>query len=207
MAASSNDALLDKAEINDVLLTWGQARDRGEWDTLRACFQPDATIHIAWISDTAEEFVRRSADILAEWKEGESSKHFIGGGQITLNANRAYSRCHVNLISRLSADGIPFDWEFWGQFHDLFERREDGVWRIFKRTMVYEKDRLDPVIAGQQPDGYFDAATLESHPHQIRFLAWRLSLTGRKPVDDVVLARTEDETRLIDECRNWIESS
>ena len=58
MAVSSKDALSDKAEINDVLLTWGQARDRGEWDTLRACFQPDATIHIAWISDTAEEFVR-----------------------------------------------------------------------------------------------------------------------------------------------------
>ena len=66
---------------------------------------------------------------------------------------------------------------------------------------------LDPVIAGRLPADYFDAAALDSHPHQIRSLAWRLSLTGRKPVEDVVLARTEGETGLIDECRNWIESS
>ena len=91
MAASSSDALSDKAEINDVLLTWGQARDRGEWDTLRACFQPDATIHIAWISDTAEEFVRRSADMLAEWKEGESSKHF--GASSTIYSSAAKMAC------------------------------------------------------------------------------------------------------------------
>ena len=141
----SLQAVIDRSEINDLLMRWGQARDRGEWETLRDCYHPDGTMHIAWISDSADEFVRRSEGMLSNERARGFSKHFIGPGRIQLNGRRAFSQCHVNLITRVTMDELDFDWEFWGQFFDWLERCDDGQWRIFKRTMVYEKDRLDPV--------------------------------------------------------------
>ncbi len=118
------------------------------------CFQPDATIHIAWMSSPATEFVERSAGMLAEYKDGEHAKHVIGSGRVQLNGARAYAQCHVNLVTRVFVDDILFDWEFRSQFHDLVEKRANGAWRFFRRTMVYEKDRLDPVHPGLQHVGF-----------------------------------------------------
>ncbi|MBT4588669.1 MAG: nuclear transport factor 2 family protein, partial [Rhodospirillaceae bacterium] len=122
-------AAVDRQEINELLMMWGQARDRAEWDNLRHCFQPDGTINIAWISGPASEFIDKSSERLAEFKAGEYSKHVISPGRIQLNGRRAISQCHVNHVTRVIVDGHEFDWEFWGQFHDLIEKREDNVWR------------------------------------------------------------------------------
>ena len=200
----SLQAVIDRSEINDLLMRWGQARDRGEWETLRDCYHPDGTMHIAWISDSAEEFVRRSEGMLSNERARGFSKHFIGPGRIQLNGRRAFSQCHVNLITRVTMDELDFDWEFWGQFFDWLERRDDGQWRIFKRTMVYEKDRLDPVEPAKIPAGYMEAMDLDRYPHQLRFMYWRTGKEGRKPVDDLVLAKTPEATKLTDDSLAWL---
>jgi hypothetical protein len=197
-------ALLDKAEINDVLITWGQARDRGEWDILRNCFQPDATIHIAWISGPASEFIERSADMLKEFKDGEHAKHFVGPGRVQLNGARAYSQSHVNFVTRVIVDDILFDWEFWGQFHDLVEKRADGAWRIFRRTMVYEKDRLDPVHPERMPEGYLEAMDLSGYAPAVRFLSWRNERAGRPAPRDPLTVNSEGEVGLIGWSLDWL---
>lgn len=197
-------AVVDRSEINNLLINWGQARDRGEWDLLRDCYHPDGTMHIAWISDSGEEFVRRSAGMLANEKERGFSKHFIGPGRIQLNDRRAFSQCHVNLITRVAFDGIEFDWEFWGQFYDWLEKRDDDQWRIFKRTMVYEKDRLDPVDPTKLPAGYYEAMNLDDHPHQVRYLYWRTAKDGRTPVEDMVLVKTPEAAKLLDDSMAWL---
>lgn len=198
------EAAVDRQEINDLLMNWGQARDRGEWETLRDCYHADATMHIAWISDTAEEFVRQSEGMLATAKERGFTKHSIGPGRIQLNGRRAFSQCHVNLISRAAFDGIDFDWEFWGQFFDLLEKRDDGRWRILKRTLVYEKDRLDPVDPAQVPDGYHAAMELDRYPPQLRYIHWRNARDGRTPVDDMVLVKTPEADQLLADSMEWL---
>ena len=204
MDAGRLQAAVDRQEINDLLVNWGQARDRGEWDALRDCYHPDGTMHIAWISGAAEEFVRRSEGMLANEKARGSSKHFIGAGRIRLNGNRAFSQSHVNLITRVRFDDVEFDWEFWGQFFDLLEKRADDRWRIFRRTMVYEKDRLDPVDPTKVPQGYYAAMNLDAHPRQVRYLHWRLAKEGRKPLDDMVLAGTPSADRLLEDSLEWL---
>ncbi len=195
---------VDRQEINDLLMIWGQARDRAEWDTLRNCFQPDGQINIAWISGPASEFIDKSSERLAEFKEGEYSKHVISPGRIQLNGRRAFSQCHVNHVTRVIVDDHEFDWEFWGQFLDLVEKREDGIWRLYNRTMVYEKDRLDPVHPEQLPDGYFDDTEFSEFLPQVRFLGWRLKKKGIPAAKNLLTINSPEEATLIENSRQWL---
>jgi hypothetical protein len=125
-------------EITDLLIRWGHGRDSDDWETLADCFHEDATIHISWISGSAKDFVAFSQAISAARKPGMHLKHVISGPWIKIKRERAFSQCHVNLYSRQTIEEYEFDLQSWLRFFDLLERR-DGVWRIVKRTAVYEK--------------------------------------------------------------------
>jgi len=200
------NAAADRQEINELLMNWGQARDRAEWENLRNCFQPDGTIDIAWISGPASEFVDNSAERLAEFKQGEYSKHVMSPGRIQLNGNRAFSQCHFNHISHVIVNGHEFDWEFWGQFFDLIEKREDGVWRLFNRTMVYEKDRLDAVHPDALLEGYFDDTDFAEFLPEVRFLSWRLKKNNIPAAKKLLIINSPEEAALIDNSLNWLVS-
>jgi SnoaL-like domain len=134
----------DEHQIASLLIRWGHARDSNDWETLAGCFHDDATIHISWISGSAKDYIARSRAMAAARKPGEHSKHLISGPWIRVNRDHVFSRCHVNLYIRAVMDGHEFDVQSWLRFFDLLEKR-DNVWRIVKRTAVYEKDRLEPV--------------------------------------------------------------
>ena len=142
--------------------------------------------------------------MLAEFKPGEHGKHQIGRARITVAGNRATSECHVELLRRVVADPFDFDAITWGRFFDLFEKREDDVWRIVRRTMVYEKDRLDPVNPADVPDGYFEAMDLSIYPPACKILCFRLSLVGRAPMENIVQAGSEAEAHLKQEALSWL---
>ena len=131
-----NENLVAKQEIEQVITDWGFARDQGDWKLLSSCFQPDATIHISWFSGSVQEFIERSAVMLSENKPGEVTKHNFGRTRIRVAGQRAVSESHVELLKRVVADPFDYDTQTWGRFYDHLEKREDGLWRIFKRTMV-----------------------------------------------------------------------
>ena len=197
-------AAIDRQEINELLMMWGQARDRAEWDNLRNCFQPDGQINIAWISGPASEFIDKSSERLSEFKAGEYSKHVISPGRIQLNGARAFSQCHVNHVTRVIVEGHEFDWEFWGQFFDLIERREEGVWRLVNRTMVYEKDRLDAVHPDQLPEGYFDDTDFSDFLPEVRFLGWRLQKKNIPAAKNLLTINSPEEMALIENSLKWL---
>jgi hypothetical protein len=196
--------IADEHEIDRVLSAWAFARDCGDWDILSNCFQPDATINISWFSGPAADFVERSKDMLAEFKPGEHGKHQIGRARIIVEGNRATSECHVQLLRRVIGDPFDFDAITWGRFFDHFENREDGVWRIHRRTMVYEKDRLDPVNPADVPAGFFEALDLSAFPPACQVLCYRLSLVGRAPMDNIVQVGSEAEAQLKKDAVDWL---
>ena len=207
MADKRSRAATDREEILDLLMTWGYSRDRGEWEMLRNCFHTDGTIHIAWISGTGSEFVDKSSKRLAEYEEGEYEKHVFSPPYIQLNGKRAISTIHVQHISRVIVDGREFDWDFWGQFHDLIEKREDGIWRLFRRTMVYERDRLDPVHPERLPGGYFDDIEFNAFRSPVRFLDWRLKKFGVQAATSIVTINTVEESELIKNKFAWLQDA
>ncbi len=199
-------AAVDAREITDLIMRWGQARDRGDWDVLRDCFHGDGTIQIAWITGSGHEFVDKSAQRLSEFGKGEHAKHIMATPNTSLNGKRAFCQTHVNHCARVIVDGLEFDWEFWGQFFDLEERRKDGIWRLFRRTMVYEKDRLDAVHGEAIPVGYFDAAAFAGFPPEVRFLSWRLAKNGIPPSNNIITVNSPEEVALLAESKAWLDA-
>ena len=196
-------AVQDEQEIAGLLIRWGHARDCDDWDTLAACFHDDATIHISWISAPAREFVARSKAIAAQRPAGSHTKHLITGPWIQVSGDRAFSRCHVNLYVRAAIGGHAVDVEAWFQFFDLLDRR-DGVWRIAKRTGVYEKDRLDPVDPRAIPDEFPDDKDLSPYPASAKHLCYLQEQMGRPTVADIVSIYSAEEDALRETGARWL---
>jgi hypothetical protein len=159
----------DEYQIARLLLRWGHARDSDDWETLVGCFHDDATIHISWISGSVKDYIARSRLMAAVRKSGEHSKHLISGPWIHVHGDHAFSRCHANLYIRTTIDGHEFDLQSWIRFFNLLERR-DNVWRIVKRTGVYEKDRIEPVDPRGVSKEFFANMDLAAFPASAKFL-------------------------------------
>lgn len=193
---------LDDRAISRVVIGWGFARDREDWERLRACYHPDGEMDISWTKGTAGEFVERLRG-RPPMREGEHQKHQVGPPDIRLAGNRAVSECHVTLYSRLIIDEIEFDFTAWIRFFDLFERRE-GAWQIAKRTAIYEKDRMDPLNPAEVPEGYFAAMALSEYPASCKFMCYRHSKHGRRPAPGIVSAGSGAEAGLREESKAWL---
>jgi SnoaL-like domain len=196
----------DEHQIASLVIRWGHARDSDDWETLAGCFHEDATIHISWISGPAKDFIARSRAMAAARKPGEHTKHVISGPWIRINRDRAFSRCHVNLYIRSTVDGHEFDLQSWFRFFDLLERR-DNVWRIVKRTAVYEKDRLEPVDPRGVPKDFFADMNLSAFPASAKFLCYRQLRSGRSPSTNIISAYSDEERALREESGRWLENA
>ena len=76
---------------------------------------------------------------------------------------------------RAKTPAAEVDTTSWARFYDFVEQR-DGRWRIWKRTAVYEKDRVDPVDRAALPGAFFEG--LERYPTELKFLASSLARMG-----------------------------
>jgi hypothetical protein len=199
-------AMEDEYQIASLLIRWGHARDSDDWETLAGCFHDDATIHISWISGLAKDFVAGSRAMAAARKPGDHTKHFISGPWIRINRDRAFSRCHANLYIRAVMDGHEFDLQSWLRFFDLLEKG-DNVWRIVKRTAVYEKDRLEPVDPRGVPKDFFDDMDLSAFPASAKFLCYRQLRGGRSPSTDIISVYSDEERALKEEGERWLENA
>ena len=203
----TKDSTQDKSEIADLLIRWGYARDCADWETLRQCFHDDATIHISWISGPATTFVERSIAMTAARKPGAHNKHIIESPWVLIDGDRAFARTHATLYIRGDMEGQAVDVTSWLRFFDLLECR-DNVWRLVKRSGVYEKDRLDPVDPRGFPDGFFDGMDLSRYPESAKFLCYMLQRAGFPPSsENIVSVFSEGEQKLLNEGQAWLSSA
>jgi len=196
----------DEIQIASLLVRWGHARDSDDWESLAGCFHDDATIQISWISGPAQDFVARSRAMAAARKPGDHIKHLISGPWIQIDRDRAFSRSHANLYIRTTIDGHEFDLQSWVRFFDLLERR-DNLWRIVKRTAVYEKDRMELVDPRGLPKEFFNGMDLSAFPASAKFLCYWLQRTGFPPSTSTIISvYSEQERALKHACESWLEN-
>ena len=129
---------------------------------------------------------------------GDHIKHLISGPWIRVTGDHAFSRCHANLYIRTTIDGHEFDLQSWIRFFDLLERR-DNVWRIVKRTAVYEKDRMDPVDPRGVSKDFFVDMELSAFPASAKFLCYWLQRSGFSPSIDIISVYSDRERALKEE--------
>ena len=159
--------------------------------------------HISWISGPAKDFITRSQVMATTRKPGEHIRHVISGPWIRVNRDRAFSRCHANLYIRTTLDGHEFDLQSWLRFFDLLERR-DNIWRIVKRTAVYEKDRLEPVDPRGVPKDFFTNMDLSAFPASAKFLCYWLQRIGFSPATGIISVYSDEERALTKEGERWL---
>ena len=202
--ASEMARLVDEFEVRRVRQVWAFARDHGEWETMRSCFHPDATVLVSWFSGTAQDFMARTVAMAAERSPEERSKHWFGNQRTQIKSDRAILETDALVLGRDVLDGYLFDSTFYVRMYDRMERRH-GVWRILRMVVIYDKDRLDPVVPGSVPASYFAQVPVSGPESGIAFMRFRQTKKGRTVPPNLVLGGTDGERRLKQETEAWLQ--
>ncbi|MAE05932.1 MAG: hypothetical protein CMH76_06335 [Nitrospinae bacterium] len=198
-------AAADKSEILEVAMRSHVCRDTGDWDTLKTCFHPDGRLTVSWFSGNAHDFIESSRNMMGGHHTGDSQKHFAGNPRVSLSGDRAVCEYYLTLNQRRTINVYEFDFQTWSSVVDLFERRE-GAWRVLARTMIYEKDRMDPHKPGEVPDSYFREMDLSPYPRALRYHCWRNEKSsGHPPTADIVIEGGERAKQTREAARRWLE--
>ncbi|HYY60809.1 MAG TPA: nuclear transport factor 2 family protein, partial [Burkholderiales bacterium] len=85
--------------------------------------------------------------------------------------------------------------------YDRFVRAA-GAWRIERREMIYEKDRLDPVDPAARM--VLDQAALARYPGGYRHLAYLQAAGGARITPELPVPGSEALARLYAEGESWL---
>ena len=194
----------DRSEIKDVLSVVNYARDAGLWEEWRQCYHPDASLTTSWFSGSRDEFVDAAKKMKIARHPGESQKRTVTNPWVRLAGARAVGEHDLILYQRRLIDGVELDFTTWSRVLALLEKR-DGAWRIWKRTNIYEKDRMDPHKPGEVPASYFEAMDLTPYPKALRYHCWRNEkFSGSPPSANLVMEGTEKSRAIREEARRWV---
>jgi SnoaL-like domain len=194
------DAREDKLAIAEVIQNWAIWRDTGDWENLRSTFHADGTMTATWFTGTADEFI---AGAKAGWSKPSRSAHFIGGSAIQIAGTRALAETRIILQLRDTLDDVEVDVTCYGRFYDRFEKRE-GAWKILRRGVIYEKDRIDPVRPGAALRLNDDI--LRRFPEGYRHVAYVQTIRGLKVATDRPTPRSPELEQLYGEAKAWLRS-
>jgi len=190
--------LQDQLAIAALAQRWALARDTGDWKNLRATAHPGATMTTTWFDGGFEDFIEACQ---ASWRKGSRSQHFLGGTVAEINGARALAQTRMSINVRSQLEGVEVDAVCTGRCCDRVERR-DGTWRIAKRSVIYEKDRIDPVDPGAVIS--LDRALLERFPEGYRHLAYLQTRNGAQVNPNLPTARGEALENFLREAQAWL---
>ena len=194
---------LDQIQICDVRRAWAFSLDLGEWERLRSCFHPDASITVSWYSGSLDGFIVRSQAMVATRKPEEHRKHWLGNMRSEINGTHAVLETDVLILIREFIDATLFDYTSYARFYDLLEKRA-GIWRIVEWNCIYDKDRLDPVATARECAFPGVQAVLEGPESGFAFMKLRQSKRGRTVPESAVIRDTEGERNLRRRGESWL---
>lgn len=141
--------LLDRIDIEDVLVRYYRGLDRFDEELMLSAFHPDAVEHHGGTAQgNAWEVSRRLLTIARPFST--SHIHFLTNLQVDFtDADAALTEAYVLAVSRKEDEQGRRDYVFMGRLVDRLERR-DGEWRIAHRLLVKDIDRIDSVTV--EPD-------------------------------------------------------
>ncbi|GAA1541430.1 hypothetical protein GCM10009827_071130 [Dactylosporangium maewongense] len=90
----------DVAAAGQVVLLERQARDRGWWDQMRACYWPDSTAALSWYTGDGPGFVDASRAMAAA---GNASVHRLSPPVVQVVGDRAFAEVPAAIEVRTDA--------------------------------------------------------------------------------------------------------
>jgi len=199
------EQIAEEYAVKRVRQVWAFARDHGEWETMRGCFHPEATVRVLWFSGPATTFFARTIEAAKERAPEEGSKHWFGNSRAWVKGDRALLETDAMVLVRNRLDGHLVDVTLYIRLYDRLERRS-GEWKILRMDAIYDRDRLDPVIPGSLPASLFESVNLAGPNAAIALMRWRIEKRGGKVPPDLPIGGTESEKRLRAEGEAWLEA-
>jgi 3-phenylpropionate/cinnamic acid dioxygenase small subunit len=140
-------ALVDRAEIENLLARYAAALDGHDWGLLATCFTTDARYRFAHAGDVVgfeaiAEVCRASLEPL------DASQHLIGSPHVEVEGDRARSRCSFQAQHvRREAEGGR-NYVVAGTYVDELCRTDAG-WRIERRELQRVWTDGNPAVLGR----------------------------------------------------------
>ena len=165
-------AVIDKAEITDVLTNFARGIDRIDENLLRSVMHHDATI------DLGPGVFQGSSGDYVHWVLGvlqgiRSSHHLIGNIRVELEGDTAlvesYFHAHIRIEKPIGREDVFLG----GRNLDRFERRPTGaagMWKIVHRKQIIDWARTEAVsdiFYHQNPDALWSYRTKTDVSYQM----------------------------------------
>jgi hypothetical protein len=192
---------LDRLAIRQLVEDWAVYRDARDWKRFAAVWHEPGRMNATWFRGTAAEFARVSQE---GFDRGVRILHFLGGGSIDVEGDRATAQTKMTITQRAQVEGVECDVVCTGRFYDFFERRQ-GRWGLVERQPIYEQDRLDPVDPTAAPE--LDRELLERFPVGYRHLAYLQTRIGYAVEPDLPGLTGRDLERLYARGAAWLAGS
>ncbi|MCY1167420.1 MAG: nuclear transport factor 2 family protein [Pseudomonadota bacterium] len=202
--SGNTNELLDQFQIAQLAQNWGNWRDTGEWDKLRNCYTPDATMVTTWYKGPASGFVDASIQGRARQPKDRGGLHIIGGSTSEINGNRATAETRITLLLRSVVHEKLVDITVYGRFLDCL-LKSGGQWRIQSREPVYDKDSLRPVDPGETL--VLDAKELAKYPAGFRHLAYVQSSEGASITLSIPDPYSNEEKAVYARGKEWLKGA
>jgi hypothetical protein len=137
------DVLFSRHEIEQVILALARATDRRDVEAIRRCYHADGFDDHGAFQGSGAEFAEWVPEALALFA---ATQHVLAPPRIELDGDVAHveTYCTAHHVYPESDPGGERDSIMGLRYLDRFERR-GGVWRLAKRTCVWDYTYIVPV--------------------------------------------------------------
>jgi hypothetical protein len=134
--------MLAKQQIHETVMRYCRGVDRLDAELLRTVYHPDGYDNHGAFRGNAEDFIKW---VIPEMRKlYKSTNHCICNELIEVRGDTGYCESYFVAYHRFDRDGREYDMIFGGRYIDKFERR-NGEWKILKRNVLHDWNRVDPV--------------------------------------------------------------
>jgi hypothetical protein len=204
MSDQAMQEVIDKFQIIEISTLAMHARDNARWDELASCYHADARVTVSWFNGTAAEFTAQSKAMMTTHDPKDTQRHMMSNPRVTLSGNRAVNEFYLVLHQGRVMDGYEFDFQTWSVTLDFFEKR-GGAWKISRRSMIYEKGRMDPRVPGSVPPSYYEGLDLSKYPEPVKFHCYRNErMSGHVP-RNLILKGSPEEKAARQAAADWLQ--
>jgi 3-phenylpropionate/cinnamic acid dioxygenase small subunit len=131
--AATLQTLVDRAEIQDLLVRYATAIDARRWDGLDAVFLPDARLDYRSAGGIEGPYPEVKDWLAAVLPMFRVTQHLVLNSRVELDGDEGRGTTAFHNPNEATIDGEPWIFTVGGTYHDRFVRTDAG-WRIARRV-------------------------------------------------------------------------
>ena len=201
MIQTDPNHLMDQLRIAQLLQDWCTWRDAGDWQALRTCYTPDATMVTSWYDGSASGFIDASLQGRKRQAGDRGAHHVFGGTTVHVKGDRATAQTRITLLVRGMTHGKLVDVTLYGRFFDCLLMAH-GQWQISDRKGIYDRDSMRVVDPGDTIS--LDPQELAKYPLGYRHLAYLQAQEGANINLSIPAPYSAGEQAIYADGANWL---